>query len=205
MTQIICGVDIASSSLQARIGPDGAEGSFPNTPDGIALLAGFCRHHGVTLVAMEATGGYERQAFALLAGEELDVVVLNPRAVRQFASGMGRLEKTDRIDAGMIAWYAEVKRPTPTAPSPESHRQLRALVTRLRQLTALRTAQLNQRRLVQDPGVQAGFTDLLAMINAQIRQLSDHIAALIGADPLWKQLDAAFRSLRGWPTEPSPA
>ena len=111
MTRIICGVDIASSSLEARIGRQGAFTSFANNAAGIAALATFCRAHQVELVAMEATGGYEQQAFALLAERDLPVAILNPRAVRNFAQSMGRLEKTDAIDAGMIAWYAAVRTP----------------------------------------------------------------------------------------------
>jgi hypothetical protein len=91
------------------------------------------------LVAMEATGGYEQQAFAQLSEQGLPVAILNPRAVRQFAQSMGSLEKTDRIDAGMIAWYAEVKKSQPTCLAPQSQQHLRALVTRLRQLTEIRT------------------------------------------------------------------
>ena len=106
MTRIICGVDISSSSLQASIGRAGAAGTFANNPEGIALLAVFCHTQQVDLVALEATGGYERQAFAQLSDRGLPVAVLNPRSVRQFAAGMGRLEKTDPIDAGMIAWFA---------------------------------------------------------------------------------------------------
>jgi transposase len=75
---------------------------------------------------------------------------------------MGRLEKTDRIDAGMIAWYAEVRQSRPVCLAPENQQQLRAMVTRLRQLTDLRTAQLNQQQ---------------------------RIARLIEQDPLWSELN----------------
>ncbi len=197
MTRIICGVDIASSSLEARIGRQGALTSFPNSAEGIAALAAFCHAHQVELVAMEATGGYERQAFAGLSEQALPVAILNPRAVRRFAQSMGRLEKTDAIDAGMIAWYAEVKQSPPLGLAPASQQHLRALVTRLRQLTEIRTAQLNQQRLVTDAAVQASFAELLAVVAAQIGALEQNIAALIDADPLWRELDHAFRSIKG--------
>ena len=83
------------------------------------------------------------------------------------------------------------------APATAAQRQLRAPVTRLRQLTQLRTAQSNQRRLVEDEDVQAGFGELLTLINGQIQALARQAAALIDADPLWKQLDRAFRTVRG--------
>jgi len=96
---MICGVDVSFSTLEARIGREGATGTFPNTPAGIAALVAFCDTHEVELVAMEATGGYERQAFTQLSEQEVPVAILNPRAVCRFAQSMGRLEKTDAIDA----------------------------------------------------------------------------------------------------------
>ena len=197
MTGIICGVDVASKSLEARIGPHGAAGSFPNHPEGIAALGAFCQAHQVELVAMEATGGYEQQAFALLSQQGLGVAILNPRAVRQFAESMGRLEKTDRIDAAMIAWYAEVKKSKALCLAPQSQQHVRALVTRLCQLTEVRTAQLNQRRLVTDSRVQASFTKLLAFVGRQIGDLEQRIAKLIEQDPLWRELNQTFRTIKG--------
>ncbi|MGA9060420.1 MAG: transposase, partial [Terracidiphilus sp.] len=79
---MICGVDVASQSLEARIGRQGAAGSFPNNPEGIAALGAFCQAHQADLVAMEATGGYEQRAFVQLAEQGLAVAILNPRAVR---------------------------------------------------------------------------------------------------------------------------
>jgi len=197
VTRIICGVDISSTSLEARIGRDGAACSFANSPEGIAELAAFCLPHQVELVAMEATGGYEKQPFALLSEQGLAVTLLNPRAVRRFAEGMGLLEKTDALDAGVIAWFAEVKRSQPQALASASQQQLRALVCRLRQLTALRTAQRNQSRLVTDAVVLSSFDALLALLAEQIGELESAIAALISQDPLWRQLDQAFRSIKG--------
>jgi transposase len=190
-------VDIASKSLEARIGQQGAAGSFANDAEGINALGYFCRTHQAELVAMEATGGYEQQAFAQLSGQGLAVAILNPRAVRQFAQSMGSLEKTDRIDAGMIAWYAEVKKSQPVCLAPENQQHLRALVTRLRQLTEMRASQLNQQRLVTDRKVQASFKKLLALLTRQIGELEQSIAVLLGKDPLWRELDQAFRTIKG--------
>ena len=197
MARIICGVDVSSSSLEARISREGAAASFPNHAEGIAELAAFCHAHQVELVAMEATGGYEQQAFAQLSQAGLPSAILNPRAVRQFAQSMGRLEKTDRIDAGMIAWYAEVKQSPPVCLAPQSQQHLRALVTRLRQLTEIRTAQLNQQRLVIDRSVQASFRKLLAFVARQIGDLEQGIAKLIDQDPLWRELNQSFRTIKG--------
>jgi transposase len=197
VTRIICGVDVASSSLEVGLGRQGPSSRFANTSEGIAALAAFCHTHQVDLVAMEATGGYEQQAFAQLSEQGLGVAILNPRSVRQFAQSMGRLEKTDLIDAGMIAWYAEVKQSRPLQLAPPAQRQLRALVTRLRQITEVRTAQLNQQRLITDPLVQGSFDQLLHLLAAQIGMLEQHIAALLEQDPLWRQLNLAMRTIKG--------
>lgn len=197
MSKIICGVDVASKSLQVRIGREGAEGCFSNKEDGIAELAAFCRQHQVELVAMEASGGYEKLPFALLWAQGLEVAILNPRAVRQFAEGMGLLEKTDRIDAGMIAWFAEVKHVASTQPHSAEQQQLKALVVRLRQLTELQAAQRNQQLLVEEARVRKSFTRLLAVVKTEMRELEKAIADLIAADPLWQKLNQAFRSIKG--------
>lgn len=148
-------------------------------------------------MAMEATGGHERLAFGLLWTEGLPSAIVNPRSVRQFAQAMGLLEKTDRIDAEAIAWYAEAKRIVPRAPATADQQTLAAAVTRLRQLVDLRTMQSNQRRLVRDPDASRTFDELLALIARQIRALESRIVALIGSDPVWSKLDETFRSVKG--------
>ncbi len=197
MTKIICGVDVSSEYLDARVGRDGACARFANSPADIAEFARFCRTHGVELVAMEATGGYEKLAFGLLWAEAIPCAIVNPRAVRRFAEGMGLLEKTDRIDAGVIAWHAEVKRICAQQPETASQQKLAALVTRLRQITDNMVLQSNQRRLIDDPDVLASIDDLLALLRRQAKAFEAKIAALIAHDPLWKQLDRAFRSIKG--------
>lgn len=197
MTEIICGVDVSSDALDARIGRDGAETRIAAMPEGVANLAAFCREHKVTLVVMEATGGYEKLVHAVLWSHGVPAAIVNPRSVRQFAKAMGFLEKTDRIDAGVIAWYADTKHIVAQEPASQAQEHLKALVTRLRQLTELRTMQSNQRRLVGDPDVNGLFSELMALIARQTRELEAKIAALIDSDPVWQKLDECFRSIKG--------
>jgi transposase len=197
VTRIICGVDIASASLVARIGRNGATREFANTQEGIEGLADFCRSERVELVAMEATGGYEQRSYLQLSESGLGVAIVNPRAVRQFAQSMGALEKTDAIDAGMIAWYAEVKQSQALCLAPATQLELRARVTRLRQLTEVRTAQKNQQRLVTVPAIRRGFERMLRFLQEQIEELEEAISGLIEADPLWHELNLAFRTIKG--------
>lgn len=110
---------------------------------------------------------------------------------------MGRLEKTDRIDATAIAGYARAKRVVAQAPAGDVQRKLVAAVTRLRQLTTLRTMQQNQRRLVEDADACGSIDEMLGLIARQIRGFEASIVAVIAGDPLWARLDAAFRSIKG--------
>lgn len=197
MTNIFCGVDVGSETLDARIGRTGPWRQFTNTAKGIEALADFCRTHQVNVVVMEATGGYERQPFAQLWGSGLPTAIVNPRSVRHFAEAMGSLEKTDRIDCAMIAWYAETKHIKPTPPASATQQRLAALVVRLRQLTELKVMQTNQRRLITEPDVLSSFQAILMTIAAQIRALEANIAAAIQTDPIWVALDRAFRSIKG--------
>jgi transposase len=197
VTRVICGVDVSSISLEAFVGPAGPARSFANSAEGIGELACFCQQHGVELVALEATGGYEKQPFAQLWAQQVAVTLLNPRAVRDFAKAMGLLEKTDRIDARIIARFAAVKGSAACLPLSAEQERLKALVTRLRQLTQLHVAQQNQALLVSDATVRSSIAKLLKVLASQKRQLAAKIAALVASDPLWKELDQAFRSIKG--------
>ena len=157
----------------------------------------FCQEHAVSLVAMEATGGYEQPVVAALQGMGLAAAVLNPREVRQFAESMGRLEKTDQIDARMIAWFASVRKVRVARPVRAEQAELRALVTRLGQLTRESVTQRNQLRQSSMPRVQESIRELLALIARQIKQLAAEVAELLAADPVWSRLDRALREIKG--------
>jgi transposase len=146
---------------------------------------------------MEASGGYERLPFALLWEAGVPCAVVNARQVRHLAQGLGLLEKTDRIDAGVIARFAAVKRLAPQPPAAAGQAQLMALVVRLRQVTDARVAQRNQGRLVTEAAVLASIEEAIAFHSRQIRELAKAIEALLDEDPLWTALADAFRSIAG--------
>lgn len=197
MADIICGVDVSSETLDGRIGLKGPQIRVKRTAAGIAQLERFCVGHGVELVVMEATGGYEQLPFALLWASGLACAIANPRSVRRFAEALGFLEKTDGIDAGVIADYGRVKRLVGQPPASQGQAQLRALVTRLRQLTALKVMQINQRRLLEDEASKASIDELLGVIGGQLKRFEQAISQLLQSDPLWRRLDLAFREIKG--------
>jgi transposase len=190
-------VDVSKRRLDAHIEPSGAFESFDNDAAGVAGLAGFCRQHGVQLVAMEASGGYERLAFVLLWEVGVPCGLTNPRSVRRYAEAMGILEKTDRLDAGVIARFARAKglKPTPS-PSPAQQR-LKALVVRLRQVADDLGVQKQRRHSALDAEMTASLDEMIALLKRQARHLEGEIASAIDDDPLWALLDAALRSTKG--------
>src|SRR6266478_3461698 len=196
--KIICGVDVSKARLDACIEPGAIRGSFRNDRAGIAALAAFCRQQRVELVAMEATGGYERRAFLLLWEEGLPCAITNARNVRQYAEAMGALEKTDEIDASIIARFARARdlRPTPL-PSPAQQR-IKALVARLRQVTDDLTVQKQRRSsLLDNAEMLASIDEVIALLKRQSRRLEGEIASMIDDDPLWARLAETWRSVKG--------
>ncbi len=196
--KIICGVDISKAGLDVCIEPGSIRGSFKNDEAGITLLAAFCRQHRVELVAMEATGGYERKAFLLLWEQGLPCAVTNARQVRLYAESMGVLEKTDTIDAHIIARFAQAKDMQPTPLPSKAQQRIKALVARLRQLTDDLTVQKQRRSsLLDNAEMLASLDEVIALLRRQSRTLEGEIASMIDDDPLWALLAKSWRSIKG--------
>lgn len=194
----VCGVDVSKARLDAWIEPTGSFRSFDNDTAGIACLAAFCREHAVNMVVMEASGGYERRAFLDLWQADLPCALINPRNVRRYAEAMGTLEKTDRIDAGVIARFAIAKKLAPTPLPSQAQRRLKALVARLRQVTDDLTVQKQRRSsLLDNPEVLSSLDEVIALLKRQSRSLEGEIASMIDDDPLWALLAASWREVKG--------
>ena len=197
MIRTICGVDVSKKWLDAHIRPAGIFHRFANDAEGIAALACYCRAHGAELVVMEASGGYERLAFLLLSQRGQPCAIVNARSVRRFAEAMGFLEKTDKIDAAVIAHYGEVKKVKPTTPPSAAQQRLRALVTRLSQVSDDMTVNKQRLSTAEDPEAVASLQAAIAFFKREERRLEGEIASLIDDDPLWAKLNATFRTLKG--------
>ena len=198
MNKTICGVDVSKARLDAWIEPVGAFASFDNDTAGIAKLAAFCHQYAVSLVVMEASGGYERRAFLELWQARLSCALTNPRNVRCYAEAMGVLEKTDRIDARIIARFAIAKKLAPTPLPSKAQQRLKALVTRLRQVTDDLTVQKQRRStLLDNPEMLASIDEVIALLKRQSRSLEGEIASMIDDDPLWALLAQSWRSVKG--------
>ena len=197
MNRIICGVDVSKDWLDAHVRPGGAFARFANDATGLEELLVFCRGHRVELAVMEATGGYERLAFMWLWAKGLPCGIVNPRNVRRFAEAMGILEKTDRIDAAVIAYFAAVKQIAPTSPPSAAQQRLSTLVSRLSQVTSDITINKQRKSATTDTETLASLSTVLSCLKREEKRLAGEIASLIDDDPLWAKLDETFRFFKG--------
>ena len=193
----ICGVDISKRVLDAYVASSGTHGQFANDASGIASLEAFCRTYGVDLVVMEATGGLERMAYLLLWHAGVECAIVNARAVRHHACSKGLLEKTDRLDAAVIASYAAMKGVVAGAPPSVDQMHLKALVTRLSQITGDLTIQKQWLSNCTDEEARASLAEVVALLKRQARHIEGEIASVIDDDPLWSKLAEAFSSIKG--------
>jgi transposase len=134
------GIDVSKAQLDMALRPSGERDMLVYDAAGIDTLVARLRHVAPTLIVLEATGGWERPLVRALVAAALPVIVANPRHVRDCANATGQLAKTDRLDSGMLARFAEAVQPT-LRPHPDAATDaLAALLVRRRQLLDMLTA-----------------------------------------------------------------
>jgi len=190
------GIDVAATHLDVHVRPDGLSWTAGNDPAGQRATARRLAELGVALVVVEATGGYERPVAAELATAEVPVAVVNPRQVRAFAKAIGRLAKTDALDAAVLAQYGEAVRPEPRPLPDAATQQLKDLVARRADLVAMQTAE-KQRRGRAGGAIRAGIEEHLAWLKTRIAAIEREIAALIEANDAWAATAALLTSTPG--------
>ncbi len=147
-------------------------------------------------IVMEATGGYEAPIVAALGAAGLPVAVVNPRQVRDFARSQGKLAKTDRLDAAVIAHFGQASGVTGQALRSPEARALEGLVARRRQIIQMRTAE-QQRRQRALPVVREGIEEVIALLNRQVKEIDDELGRRLRESPLWREREDLLRSVPG--------
>jgi transposase len=182
----IAGIDIGKDTLDIAILNEGGRCeafSFANEKASREKLARRLNMKGVTLVVLEATGGYEVPVMAVLAAAGLPFSRVNPGRVRDFAKGLGVLAKTDRLDARCLALFGERMRPAPTAMPSENESRLNALTLRRRQLVDARQKERNRRHRAGEPAAKASIERTIAFLGEEIALIDAAIEELIAATP----------------------
>ena len=176
----VIGVDVSGKFLDVHILPEACSERYANDASGIGELIGLAKQMDPTRLVMEATGGLERElAFACVLNN-LPVVVINPRQIRDYARSIGRLAKTDALDAEVIALYGLAAKPQ-IRPLPDAADQhLKSLAARRQQLTEMRVAEVNRLKrapLVLHPGLQRHIDYLTRELDGLDCEITEAIAA----------------------------
>jgi transposase len=180
----IAGVDVGKSFLDLGFEPAGKPLRVRNDPDGIAALVGALRRRGACRVALEAIGPYAWPLTAALVAKGFEVGVADPRQVRAFRAAEGRIAKTDRLDAGLIARFARTM-PDRLRPAPEPEAlALKALSTRRRQLTELIAMEKTRLGQAFDEGIAASHRAVIATLEVACAGVERRLEAAIAADPV---------------------
>ena len=183
------GIDVAKATLEVAVRPQGAIWQVPNDEAGQAELLARLVDVAPRLVVLEATGGYELPVAATLAGAELPVAIVNPRQVRDFAKASGRLAKTDRLAAAVLAQFAEVIHPsTPSRAhclmcSPSSSAPS---LWRRRQVVQMVTAERHRLQAMRSPAVRRLIQAHLDWLTNHLHELEQELRQAIEASPIWQ-------------------
>ncbi len=196
---VYVGMDVAKATLDlcGPLAPQAKSRQFANTSTGHRALVRWLQGLGLVHVVCEATGGYERAAVGVLQAVGLIVSVVNARQVRDFARATGRLAKTDRLDAAVLAAYGVCVRPPPTVAPTAAQSQLAELVTRRQQVLALRVAEHNRLEHLTHPAVRRQIQRHLSQLDRHLEQLTVWINERVQTAPPLAQKVARLCSVVG--------
>jgi len=191
------GIDVSKDRLDVYLRPSGQSFAVPRDGPGLEQLLARLRETAPALVVLEATGGFELTVAAAIAGAGLPLAVVNPRQIRDFARAMGRLAKTDRLDAEAIALFAERIRPEPKPVPGPAAQALAEFVARRRQILEMIGMEQNRRRQVHTPGVARTIAATLKVLEAQLTEIDHDIDGAVRGFPAWRVADDLLRSVPG--------
>jgi transposase len=190
------GIDVAKDRLDVAGWPNGEPWRVAHDRAGIAELVARLSRLRPRLVVLEATGGMELLVAVELGIAGVPVAVVNPRQVRDFARATNVLAKTDRLDARVLAHFAEATKPVPRPLPDAATRELQALVSRRQDLQTMLGAERN-RRSVAHAALQAALDEHIAWLQRQLGDLDRTLAQTVRTSPLWRAQDDLLQSVKG--------
>ncbi|MEZ4524707.1 MAG: IS110 family transposase [Desulfobacterales bacterium] len=191
------GIDISKKTFDVHFLHEGSDHHIDYTAENIRKTVRMFRSAEPELIVMEATGGYELPLAGELYAAGLPVAVVNPARIRNFAKAAGQTAKTGRIDARIIARFADVMEPPLRTARNDTSSEIRALVVRKRRLTDMRTAEKNRTEHIRDEFIEQSIRQVTVTPETQIRLLQDRIRDLIASVPELKQKTELIQSVPG--------
>jgi transposase len=198
LVSVVVGIDVSKATLDCYIDPLGQSFQCANDDSGIAQLLASLGKLNVQRVVIEATGRLHRQVASELLQAGIRVTLVNPQRAREYARSIGMLEKTDRVDARVLALFGRAAEHQILAQSSEKQVELNDLISRRRALVQMRIAEKNrlaephQPRLAKDQAKK-----LLRLIEQQIQDIDRAIADQIDGDADWKRKSQIITSIPG--------
>jgi transposase len=177
------GIDIAKRTFDICWLPEQKARQFENNTKGIRQAAGMLAKLKPELIVMEATGGYETMLAAQLHAAKLPVAVVNPCRIRNFARANGQLAKTDKLDATVIAMFADRMRPPRQQQIDRNSRLMKAMVARRHQLIGIRTAENNRLEHALDKVIARSINRMLKTIDREIEKIEIEIQEQLASMP----------------------
>jgi transposase len=196
MDTITIGIDVAKDRLDVAVRPSGELFVAERNAAGLEGLVERLKPLAPTLVALEATGGFETVVAAALAAAGLPVVVVNPAQVRAFAKALGQRAKTDPIDAAVIAHFAQATRPEPRPLPDEATRLLADLVARRRQIVEMISAE-RQREKRATARLRRSIARLIKALEKELASVNADIDDAVRGSPVWREKEDLLASVPG--------
>jgi transposase len=194
---IFVGIDVSKAQLDVAVQPTGDAWTCPREEVHLLGLISRLQPLHPEAIILEATGGYEVVVASALCAAGLPVVVVNPRQVRDFAKALGRLAKTDDLDARVLALFAERVRPAPRPYPDPALQDLAARVARRRQLVEMLTAERNRQAQAPEGRVRRDITQHIRWLERRVTDSTDDISRLLQDSPVWRVKDDLLQSTPG--------
>lgn len=190
------GIDIAKATLEIAIHGESEVSQQNNDEIGIAAVVQALKERGPSLIVVEASGGWEIALVAALALANLPTAVVNPTRVRYFAKAHGQYAKTDKLDALLLARFAESIRPEVRPLKQGDQARLSSIIGRRQQLVKMLTMEKN-RRVTTDDVMRSQLEDHIQWLEEEIDRLNDMMRQLIEDCPLWQAKEQVLQSVPG--------
>jgi transposase len=197
MTSAHAGIDVSKAKFDLVVHENGLHQVFQMNPKEFKKCIQLLNEHEVALVVMEATGGYELELFLALADAELNVAVVNPRQARDFAKACGKLAKTDKIDAAVLAMMAAALEPKPTVRPDDTLLKIRAIAARRRQVITMLYAEKNRRKQAKERLVQRSLDQSIRFFEKQLQKIDAEMQNTIDQSPTLRDTAEILRSVPG--------
>lgn len=181
------GVDVSKNHLDVAIKESGESFRVENTALGLEELMGTLTPLEPTLIVVEATGGYEKEVALACGVASLPLAVVNPRQARDFAKAAGKLAKTDKIDAMVLADFGAAMKPSPQPPRGEEAEELQELVRRRKQLKDMIAAEQKRLHQTRRKVIRDDLQEHIAYMKKRLRDTDDDISSRLRECEFWKE------------------